>query len=65
MSLTPGLNLVMEEARSGISIILEQIITQVMKKVNGETIFFEKEFMHTLKLILKDGYLQLKICPLL
>ena len=47
MSLTPGLNMVIEELRSGILMILEQIITQVIEKVDGKTIFFEPELVHT------------------
>ena len=55
MSLAPGLNPVLEELRSEISIILEQIITQVMEKVNGKTVFFEKEPMHTPETDSKGG----------
>ena len=47
MSLTPGLNPVIEESRSGILMILEQIIMQVVEKVDGRTIFFEQEPTHT------------------
>ena len=54
MSLMPGLNPVIEESRSGIVMILEQIITQVIEKVDGKTIFFEPEFVHTLRLIQKE-----------
>ena len=46
MSLTPGLNLVVEDLRSGTLMILEQIITQVIEKVDGRTIFCEQEPMH-------------------
>ena len=55
MSLTPGLNLVVEELRSGISIILEQIIMQVMEKVNGKTISFKQEPRHTPETNSKGG----------
>ena len=65
MSLTSGLNLVIEELKSGTLMILEQIITQVIEKVDGRTIVFEQEPMHTPELILKKNYLQLQICPLL
>ena len=47
MSLTPGLNPVIKESRSGLSMIVEQIIMQVMEKVSGRTIFSEHEPMHT------------------
>ena len=47
MSLTPSLNLGIEESRSGMKMILEQIIMQAMEKVDGRTIFFEQEPMHT------------------
>ena len=47
LSLTPGLNLVIEESRSGALIILEQIIAKVIEKVGGQTIFFEQELVHT------------------
>ena len=47
MSLTPGLNPVIEESRSGTLMILEQKITQVIEKVDGKTIIFEQEFVHT------------------
>ena len=39
MSLTPGLNPVTEESRSRVLISLEQIITKVIEKVGGKTIF--------------------------
>ena len=47
MSLTPGLNLVIGESRSGALIIVEQIIAKVIEKVGRKTIFFEQELVHT------------------
>ena len=47
MSLTSGLNPVIEESWSGILMILMQIIAQVIEKLDGKTIFFELEFVHT------------------
>ena len=47
MLLTSGLNPVIEELRSVTLMILEQIITWVIEKVDGRTIFFEEEPMQT------------------
>ena len=47
VTLTPGFNPVIEESRSGTLMILEQIITQVIEKVDERTIFFKQEPMHT------------------
>ena len=46
-SITPDLNLNVEESRLGALVILEQIIAQVVEKVDGKITPLEHELVHT------------------
>ena len=59
LHITPDLNLSVEESRLGALTILEQVITQVIKKVGEKTSPLEHEPVHTLETDSKMEFEQL------